>query len=246
MTLPPSGEASRHADQHPDGENPAAQGPAAPAPGIVVLISGRGSNLRAIIEAVRTGQIRAEIRAVISNNPHAAGLAYARAAGIATYVIDHRAYPTRAAFDQALMEAIDRHAPQLVVLAGFMRILTPQFIEHYAGRLMNIHPSLLPAFPGLDTHARALAAGVRTHGATVHFVTTDVDAGPIIIQASVPVLAGDDAETLAARVLREEHRILPLAIRWFLEGRLRIEGHRVLLDGAERPEQGLGAPPPRA
>lgn len=247
MTLPTPGDAPRHPGEHPDDEKRrAAHRPDTPAPGIVVLISGRGSNLRAIIEAVQAGQIRAEIRAVISNNPDAAGLAYARAAGIATYVVDHRAYPTRAAFDQALMDLIDRHAPELVVLAGFMRILTPEFIRHYAGRLMNIHPSLLPAFPGLDTHARALAAGARTHGATVHFVTTDVDAGPIIIQASVPVLAGDDAETLAARVLKEEHRIYPLAIRWFLEGRLTIEGRRVLLDGAERPEQGLAAPSAQA
>jgi phosphoribosylglycinamide formyltransferase-1 len=247
MTHPSSGDAPRHPGHRPDGENPpAAQGPDAQAPGIVVLISGRGSNLRAIIEAVRAGQFRAEVRAVISNNPNAAGLAHARAAGIPTHVLDHRTYPTRAAFDQALLELIDRYSPRLVVLAGFMRILTPEFIGHYAGRLINIHPSLLPAFAGLNTHARALAAGVRAHGATVHFVTTDVDAGPIIIQASVPVLPGDDPEQLATRVLEQEHRIFPLAIRWFLEGRLRIEGRRVLLDGAERPEQGLPpAAPPR-
>jgi phosphoribosylglycinamide formyltransferase-1 len=213
----------------------------------VVLISGRGSNLRAIIDAVRAGQIRAEVRAVISNNPEAAGLTHARAAGIPTHVVDHRSYPTRAAFDQALVHLIDTYGPRLVVLAGFLRILTPEFIRHYAGCLINIHPSLLPAFPGLNTHARALAAGMHTHGATVHFVTTDVDAGPIIIQASVPVLPGDDPEQLAARVLQQEHRIFPLAIRWFVEGRLRVEGRRVLLDGAERPEQGLApAIPPEA
>jgi phosphoribosylglycinamide formyltransferase-1 len=240
MTVPSSGDAPRQPGHHPDGESPpAARTQDAQTPGFVVLISGRGSNLHAIIEAVQAGQIRAEIRAVISNNPSAAGLAHARAAGIPTLVIDHRAYPTRAEFDQALMELIDRHAPRLVVLAGFMRILTPEFIRHYTGRLINIHPSLLPAFPGLNTHARALAAGVQAHGATVHIVTTDVDAGPIIIQASVPVLPGDDPERLAARVLQQEHRIFPLAIRWFLEGRLRVEGRRVLLDGAERPEQGL-------
>jgi phosphoribosylglycinamide formyltransferase-1 len=240
MTQPSSGDASRHPGQRPEGGNPpGAQRPDAQAPGIVALISGRGSNLRAIIEAVRAGQIRAEVRAVISNDPNAPGLAHARAAGIPAHVIDHRAYPTRAAFDQALVELIDRHSPRLVVLAGFMRILTPEFIRHFSGRLMNIHPSLLPAFPGLDTHARALAAGVRAHGATVHFVTTDVDAGPIIIQASVPVLPDDDPVQLAARVLEQEHRIFPLAICWFLEGRLRIEGRRVLLDGSERPEQGL-------
>lgn len=241
MTQPSSGDAPSHPSHHPEGDNrPAAPGPDAQKPGIVVLISGRGSNLHAIIDAVRAGQIRGEIRAVISNNPGAAGLTHARAASIPAHVVDHRSYPTRAAFDQALVELIDRHAPQLLVLAGFMRILTPEFIRHYTGRLINIHPSLLPAFPGLNTHARALAAGVRAHGATVHFVTTDVDAGPIIIQASVPVLPGDDPEQLADRVLQQEHRIFPLAIRWFLEGRLRVEGRRVLLDGAERPEQGLG------
>jgi phosphoribosylglycinamide formyltransferase-1 len=215
----------------------------APAP-VVILISGRGSNLQAIVQAMREGQLPIVIRAVISNNPAAPGLEIARAAGLATQVVDHRGYPDRTAFDRALLDAIDRHEPRLVVLAGFLRILGKAFIEHYAGRLMNIHPSLLPAFKGLDTHARALAAGVRGHGASVHFVGTDVDGGPIIVQAEVPVLPGDDAPTLAARVLKEEHRILPLAIRWFVEGRLSVRDGRVLLDGRVQPEQGPVAAPP--
>ncbi|OGI43393.1 MAG: phosphoribosylglycinamide formyltransferase [Candidatus Muproteobacteria bacterium RBG_16_64_11] len=215
----------------------------APAP-VVILISGRGSNLQAIVEASRTGRLPIAIRAVISNNPTAPGLEIARAAGLVTQAVDHRAFTDRAAFDRALMEAIDRHAPRLVVLAGFLRILGKPFIDHYTGRLMNIHPSLLPAFKGLDTHARALAAGVKRHGASVHFVGNDVDGGPVIIQAEVPVVPGDDAETLAARVLAEEHRILPLAIRWFVENRLSVRDGRVLLDGQVRPEQHLVAAPP--
>jgi phosphoribosylglycinamide formyltransferase-1 len=215
----------------------------APAP-VVILISGRGSNLQAIIEAIRAGRLPIAIRAVISNNPAAPGLEMARAAGLATQVVDHRAFTDRAAFDRALMEAIDRHAPRLVVLAGFLRILGKAFIDHYAGRLMNIHPSLLPAFKGLDTHARALAAGARRHGASVHFVGNDVDGGPIVAQAEVPVLPGDDAPTLAARVLAEEHRILPLAIRWFVEGRLSVRDGQALLDGHIQPEQGLVAAAP--
>lgn len=215
----------------------------APAP-VVILISGRGSNLQAIIDATRAGRLPIAIRAVIGNNPAAPGLEIARAAGLATQVVDHRSYPDRTAFDRALMETIDRHEPRLVVLAGFLRILGKAFIDHYAGRLMNIHPSLLPAFKGLATHARALAAGARRHGASVHFVGNDVDGGPIIIQAAVPVLPGDDPQTLAARVLNEEHRILPLAIRWFVEGRLSVRDDRVLLDGRVQPEQGLVAAAP--
>jgi len=207
-----------------------------PAP-IVVLISGRGSNLQAILDEARAGRLPVEIRTVISNNPEAHGLEVARAAGIPTEVIDHRAFRERAQFDAALMQAIDRHQPKLVVLAGFMRILGTEFIRHYAGRLLNIHPSLLPAFKGLDTHARALAAGVREHGASVHFVTNDLDGGPVIVQAAVPVRPDDSADTLAARVLVEEHRIYPLAIRWAVEGRLSICNGQVLLDGARRPEQ---------
>ena len=213
--------------------------------GVVVLVSGRGSNLQAIIDATRAGTLPIDLRAVISNEPSAEARARARSAGIPTHVVDYHTYPTRAAFDDALRETIDRYAPDLVALAGFMRLLGPAFIDHYAGRLMNIHPSLLPAFPGLRTHARALAAGAALHGATVHFVTRETDAGPIVIQAAVPVRHGDTSDTLAARVLKEEHRIYPLAVRWFAEGRLRMDGDRVLLDGASRPEQGLVPPAPR-
>lgn len=214
----------------------------APTP-VVILISGRGSNLHAIIEATRAGQLPIAIRAVISNNPAAPGLAVARAAGLSTQILDHHSYTERAGFDRALLEAIDRHEPRLVVLAGFLRILGKVFIDHYAGRIINIHPSLLPAFRGLNTHARAIEAGARQHGASVHFVSNEVDGGPIIIRAAVPVLPGDDARTLAARVLDEEHRILPLAIRWFVEGRLSLRDGRVLLDGRAQPQQGLVAAP---
>lgn len=210
-------------------------------PGLVVLISGRGSNLQAIVERAHSGQLPADVRAVISNNADAEGLQLARAAGIPTEVIDHRAYPDRDSFDRALMQAIDRHRPRFVILAGFMRILGADFIRHYTGRLLNIHPSLLPAFKGLNTHARALESGVREHGASVHFVTNDLDGGPVIIQARVAVRPDDDPASLAARVLAEEHRIYPLAIKWAIEGRLSIRHGRVLLDGAIRPEQGLAA-----
>lgn len=193
--------------------------------GVVVLISGRGSNLRSMVEA------GLPVAAVISNRADAAGLAFARGRDIPTDVVDHGAYATREAFDAALAAAIDRHAPRLVALAGFMRILTASFVERYAGRLMNIHPSLLPAFPGLHTHAAALAAGVKIHGATVHFVTAELDHGPIIIQAAVPVLPGDDATRLAARVLEQEHVIYPMAIRWFLDGRLALAQGQVGVTG---------------
>lgn len=207
--------------------------------GLVILVSGRGSNLGAILDAVRTGTIPTTVRAIISNNPDADALNIAAAANIPTDVIPHRDYVSRDAFDKALAQAIDRHNPQLIVLAGFMRILTDAFIRRYQERLINIHPSLLPAFPGLDTHRRALEAGVSHHGATVHFVTPEVDAGPIIAQARVPVLAGDTPAMLAERVLKEEHRIYPLAIRWLVEGRLSVRDGRVLLDGRLSPEQGL-------
>ncbi len=207
--------------------------------GIVILVSGRGSNMQAIIEAVRDGRLPAEIRAVVSNEPGAPALERARAAGIPAIAINHREFPTRAQFDQALMREIDAREPRLVVLAGFMRILGREFIDHYAGRLINIHPSLLPAFPGLDTHERALQSSAKFHGASVHFVTHEVDGGPVIIQAAVPVRPDDSPETLAVRVLAEEHRIFPLAIRWFLEGRLSARDGRVTLDGVQSPEQGL-------
>ena len=192
---------------------------------IVILISGRGSNMEAMLAA----RLPVEIAAVISNRPDAAGLATAAQAGIATAVVDHRQFAGRDAFDTALAQVIDGFAPDLVVLAGFMRILTPAFVARYAGRLLNIHPSLLPSFPGLHTHERALDAGVKIHGATVHFVTADLDHGPVVIQAAVPVLDGDDATSLAARVLREEHRIYPQAVRWFAEGRLTLAEGRVRL-----------------
>jgi len=201
-------------------------------PAIVVLVSGRGSNLRAIVESGPP----CRIAAVISNRPDAAGLDFARAHGIATEVVDHTAFATaadpRAAFDAALMQAIDRHDPALVVLAGFMRILTAGFVDHYAGRMINIHPSLLPAYPGLHTHRRALADGVRLHGCTVHFVTSALDSGPIIVQAAVPVHPGDTEDSLSARVLVQEHRLYPQAVRWFTQGRLEIDGGRVRLGGA--------------
>lgn len=192
---------------------------------IVVLISGRGSNLRSMLAAGLPGRVAA----VISNKPDAAGLEFARAQGIATEVVDHRGHASREAFDAHLIEAIDRYQPHLVVLAGFMRVLTAGFVDHYEGRLLNIHPSLLPAYPGLHTHRRALEDGVRVHGCTVHFVTGALDHGPIVIQAAVPVWQDDDEAALASRVLEQEHRIYPAAIRWFLEGRLSINEGRVLL-----------------
>lgn len=193
----------------------------------VILISGRGSNMEAMLAADLPGHCVA----VISNRPEATGLAFAAHRGVATVVVDHKDYADRAAFDAALAAEIDRHAPDLVVLAGFMRVLGDDFVRRYEGRMVNIHPSLLPSFPGLRTHEAALAAGVKLHGATVHFVTPTLDCGPIIIQAAVPVLAGDTADVLAARVLEQEHQIYPQGVRWFLEGRLRLENARVQLDG---------------
>jgi len=206
---------------------------------VVILISGRGSNMRSIVEA----GLQAHVRAVISNRPDAGGLAYARERGIATAVVDHTQYPDRAAFDQALAAEIDRHTPDLVVLAGFMRILTPGFVEHYASRMINIHPSLLPAFTGLHTHRRAIEAGCRIAGVTVHFVTGELDGGPIIAQTAVPVLAGDDEATLAARVLAQEHLLYPRVVRWFLEDRLTLQhGRAVLRDEATPATGALTAP----
>lgn len=190
---------------------------------IVVLISGRGSNMEALIRARAAGDLPADIVAVISNRADAAGLATAAVSGIATAVVPHGAFCDRAAFDAELARAIDAFRPGLVVLAGFMRILTPAFVTHYAGRLMNIHPSLLPAFPGLRTHERALEAGCKVHGATVHFVTAELDHGPIIAQAAVPVLPGEDAAQLARRVLALEHVVYPRAVAWFARGELVVE-----------------------
>jgi len=204
----------------------------------VILISGRGSNMEAMLAADLPGRCAA----VISNRPDAAGLAWAAGRGVATSVVDHKRYPNRDAFDAALAAAIDSHAPDLVVLAGFMRVLGDDFVRHYEGRLLNIHPSLLPSFPGLHTHAAALAAGVRLHGATVHFVTPTLDCGPIVIQAAVPVLADDTPQVLAARVLAQEHVIYPRAVRWFLEERLRLAVGRVLLAGESTTAGALIAP----
>lgn len=206
---------------------------------IVILVSGRGSNMEAIVRAAIPG---ARIAAVISNRPDAKGLQFAAEQGIATAVVDHKAYADREAFDAALADTIEAHAPDLVVLAGFMRVLTDGFVRRFEGRLLNIHPSLLPSFPGLHTHRRALEAGVRVHGATVHFVTPALDCGPVVIQAVVPVIAGDDEEHLAARVLVEEHRIYPQAVRWFVEGRLRLDGNRVHLADESQPGAALVVP----
>ncbi|WP_153075951.1 phosphoribosylglycinamide formyltransferase [Paraburkholderia bonniea] len=200
---------------------------------IVILISGRGSNMEAVVRACATEGWPAQVVAVIANRPEATGLAFAAAHGIATAVVDHRQFDQREAFDAALAEAIDRFAPDLVVLAGFMRVLTAGFVGHYAGRMLNIHPSLLPSFAGLKTHQQALDAGVRLHGASVHFVTAQLDHGPIVIQAALPVLASDDVTTLAARVLAAEHIIYPRAVRWFVEGRLALDGLTVVLTPPE-------------
>jgi phosphoribosylglycinamide formyltransferase-1 len=194
---------------------------------IVILISGRGSNMQAIVRAAQEEQWPAGIAAVISNRADAPGLTFAAGQGIPTVVVANKDFPTREAFDGALQRAIDRFSPDLVVLAGFLRILTPSFVEHYAGRMLNIHPSLLPDFPGLGTHRRALAAGAKEQGATVHFVTADLDHGLIVAQATVPVLPGDTEDTLSARVLTQEHIIYPRAIRWFVEGKLSIDNGRV-------------------
>lgn len=187
----------------------------------------------ALIDAAASGALPVRVAAVLANRPDAKGLEVAAAAGVVTRVVDHRLYSDRESFDAAMAEAIDAYSPDLVVLAGFMRILSDGFVAHYEGRLINIHPSLLPSFPGLHTHQRALDDGVRVHGCTVHFVTPTLDHGPIVVQAAVPVLDGDDATVLAARVLEQEHRIYPLAVRWFAEGRLRLEDGRVRLDAPQ-------------
>ena len=209
---------------------------------IVILISGRGSNMEALIGARDRGDLPVNIAAVISNRPDAKGLETAAGAGIATRCLDHKAYAGRDAFDAALAACIDEFAPDLVVLAGFMRILTPDFVRHYEGRLLNIHPSLLPSFPGLHTHQRALDEGVRIHGCTVHFVTAELDHGPVVIQAAVPVLDGDDEASLAARVLRQEHQVYPQAVRWFAEGRLSLADGRVRVAGEAAAATALVAP----
>jgi len=187
---------------------------------VAILISGRGSNMAALIEAARAKDYPAEIALVVSNRPDAAGLVFAASRGIATAVVDHKRFASREAFDAALDAALEKARIEIVCLAGFMRMLTTPFVAKWRGRMLNIHPSLLPEFKGLDTHARALAAGVKTHGCTAHFVVPELDSGPIILQEKVPVLAGDTAETLAARVLEAEHRIYPAALRLLAEGKL--------------------------
>jgi phosphoribosylglycinamide formyltransferase-1 len=199
---------------------------------IVILISGRGSNMEAIVRGCVQRAWPAHVVAVIANRPQAAGLSFAHAQGIASAVVDHSAHASREAFDHALAAAIDAHEPDLLLLAGFMRILGPAFVRRYEGRLLNIHPSLLPAFPGLHTHRRVLEAGCKVSGATVHFVTADLDHGPIVMQSVVPVLPGDNADALAARVLASEHQIYPRAVEWFVRGLLRVE------DGAVRQLEG--------
>jgi phosphoribosylglycinamide formyltransferase-1 len=196
---------------------------------VVILISGRGSNM----EAIAGAGLPAKVAAVISNRADAAGLKFAAQSGIAAQVVDEREFSSRGAFDAALEAAIERYSPDLLALAGFMRVLGGDFVRHYSGRMVNIHPSLLPAFPGLHTHRRALQEGVKLHGCTVHFVTPQVDHGPIIVQAAVPVRAGDTEATLAARVLRQEHRVYPLAIRWFVEGRLAVENGIVRISASD-------------
>ncbi|KVE80788.1 phosphoribosylglycinamide formyltransferase [Burkholderia cepacia] len=196
---------------------------------LVILISGRGSNMEAIVRACAQERWPAEIAAVIANRPGAAGLAFAASHGVATAVVDHRSFDGRDSFDAALAAEIDRFAPDLVVLAGFMRILTPAFVRRYEGRLLNIHPSLLPSFKGIHTHQQALDAGVALHGASVHFVIPELDSGAIVAQGAVPVRAGDDAAALAQRVLAVEHVLYPRAVRWFIEGRLRLENGRAVV-----------------
>ncbi len=192
---------------------------------LVVLISGRGSNLQAILDQASSGELPVEVAAVISNRPGVHGLERARQAGVPALELDHKLFADRPEFEAALIDLIDHYRPDLV------RVLTPGFTEHYQGRIFNIHPSLLPKFRGLHTHERAIAAGETVHGASIHFVTAELDGGPVIVQARVPVLPGDDPDTLAARVLEREHRLYPQAIRWFAEGRLGLDGKRVLFDG---------------
>ena len=198
---------------------------------VVVLLSGTGSNLQALIDSDDVKASPATIRAVISNRADAYGLQRAKDAGIATRVLDHKAFEGREAFDAALIEVIDTFKPHLVILAGFMRILSADFVRHYQGRLLNIHPSLLPKYKGLHTHQRALDAGDREHGCSVHFVTEELDGGPLVVQAVIPVESDDSAHSLAQRVHAQEHRIYPLAVRWFAEGRLSLDEQGALLDG---------------
>ncbi len=213
-----------------------------PAGNIAILISGTGSNMQAFIDACKSDELDARISIVISNNPDAPGLQRAAEAGIATKCINHRDYDSREVFDAALVSALQEYDVDVVILAGFMRILTPVFIEPFLGRLLNIHPSLLPKYPGLNTHQRALDAGDKESGVTVHFVIPELDSGPAIIQARVAINDDDTAETLAARVIVEEHKIYPLAAKWFLQGRLQLTEKGAILDGKAVPESGVQYP----
>jgi len=206
---------------------------------VVVLISGSGSNLQALVDAAANADYPAQIVAVISNKSDAYGLVRAQNSGIATAVLDHKAFASREEFDAALRDKIDSYQPDLVVLAGFMRILTADFVNHYLGRMLNIHPSLLPLYPGLHTHRRAIEAGDATHGATVHFVTAELDGGPAVVQAEVPVEQGDTEELLAKRVLAQEHRIYPLAVRWFADGDLVFRDGKAWYKGDVIPASGI-------
>jgi phosphoribosylglycinamide formyltransferase-1 len=206
---------------------------------IVVLISGSGSNLQAIIDACSAGFIEGRIQAVISNKADAFGLERAKRAGIATDVIDHKSFANRESFDDELLKKVQAHEPDLIIMAGFMRILTPNFITPLLGKMINIHPSLLPKYTGLNTHQRAIDAGEDEAGATVHFVTEELDGGPPVLQTVVPILEGDDASALAARVLQQEHTIFPLVAKWFCEGRLNLDNGRAILDGEILPSTGL-------
>jgi phosphoribosylglycinamide formyltransferase-1 len=208
---------------------------------IVVLVSGNGSNLQAIIDACKSKKINGTLSAVFSNKADAFGLERARAAGIPAHVLTASQFADRAAFDRELMQEIDAYAPDLVVLAGYMRILSSQFVAHYAGRLINIHPSLLPKYPGLYTHRQVLDNGDEEHGTSVHFVTDELDGGPVILQAKIPVFAGDDEDEITARVQHQEHAIYPLVISWFIDGRLEMRNNAAWLDGKELPPQGHAA-----
>ena len=211
---------------------------------LAVLISGAGTNLQAIVDAIAAGDLPARVTLVLSNRAQAPGVARAREAGLPTAVINHRDYPDREAFDQAMIERIDAAGADTVVLAGFMRILSPLFVGHYQGRLINIHPSLLPKYPGLDTHARALAAGDARHGCSLHFVTDELDGGPLIAQAEVAVEQNDTVEALSKRVQQQEHKLYPRVLRWRAEGRLLLTDHGVELDGEPLPASGLSPSAP--
>ena len=209
---------------------------------IVIIISGRGSNMESLLNAVAEGSLPVQVAAVISNRPDAKGLETAAAQDVETCVVDHTRFDSRESFDAAMIKMIDSYSPDLVVLAGFMRILTDGFVRRYEGRLLNIHPSLLPSFPGLHTHRRALEEGVRVHGCTVHFVTPQLDHGPVVVQAAVPVLDGDDEATLAQRVLEQEHQVYPLAVRWFAEDRLKLVDGHVIFEAEQDPVGTLISP----